>query len=601
MAKVITRDEQKLENTWNLKSIFESDEAFERKYKELENRLGEEEKFKGSIDSAGKLADALEAEREIDIDISKIYVYAHLKHDQDTSNDTYSALEAKARTLVVKFSTAWSFLTPEIMKIDEAILKSWMEDERLSEFAFDLEKLNQNREHVLSDKEEKLLAQAGEVMSNPTSTYGMFSNADLEFPDAVDSDGNKHTLTQGTYIDLLKSQDRELRRSAYENLYTRYGDFQNTLSQTLQGEINTHIFSAGARGYDSARDQALSNNFIPEKVYDQLVETVNSNIHLMHRYVGLRKRLLGLDSLKMYDVYMPMVKDIEFEMSYEEAKEWMLKSLEPMGEEYVSIIREGLENRWVDVYENKGKRSGAFSSGTYGTNPFILMNWQDNVNNLFTLTHEFGHSVHSYYSRQNQPSNMSGYSIFVAEVASNFNEALLADYMFKNLDDNKKKLYLLNEQLEGFKGSVFRQTMFAEFEHKIHSMKEAGEPLTAGALNEVYGELNRKYFGEAVDYDDYINVEWARIPHFYMNYYVYQYSTGYAAAASLSKQVLEGGPETAERYVREFLKKGSSDYPIEVLKNAGVDMTTSEPVENAMKVFEKQLDQFEALLEETEL
>src|SRR5690625_1751731 len=601
MAKVIARNEQQTENTWDLTTIFESDEAFEQKYKALEDRLGEEEKYKGSIDSAGTLADALETEREIDIEVSKLYVYAHLKHDQDTSDDTYSAMEAKARTLAVKFSTAWSFLVPEIMNIDEAELKSWMEDRRLSEFAFDLKKLNSRRDHVLSDKEEKLMARAGEVLAGPSSTYGMFNNADLEFPDAVDSEGNRHTLTQGTYIDLLKSPDRELRRSAYENLYTRYGDFKNTLSQTLQGVVNTHVFQAQARGYDSARHQALSNNFIPEKVYDQLVETVNRNLHLMHRYTELRKRLLGLDELRMYDVYVPMVKDIDFEMSYEEAKEWMLKSLEPMGEEYVGIIREGLENRWVDIYENKGKRSGAYSSGTYGTNPFILMNWQDNVNNLFTLTHEFGHSVHSYYSRKNQPANMSDYSIFVAEVASNFNEALLADYMFKNLEDNKKKLYLLNEQLEGFKGSVFRQTMFAEFEHKIHSMKEAGEPLTAGGLNEIYGELNRKYFGDAVEYDDYINVEWARIPHFYMNYYVYQYSTGYAAAASLSKQVLEEGSETAERYVREFLKKGSSDYPIEVLKNAGVDMTTSEPVENAMKVFESQLDQFEVLLEETGL
>ena len=419
-----------------------------------------------------------------------------------------------------------------------------------------------------------------------------------EFPDAVDSEGNAHALTQGTYIDLLKSSDRELRQSAYENLYSTYGAYKNTLSQTLQGVVSTHVFQAQARGYDSARHQALSNNFIPEEVYDNLVETVNDHLHLMHRYTELRRQMLGLDKLKMYDVYTPMVKDVDFEMSYEEAKEWMLASLEPMGETYVNIIKEGLENRWVDVYENKGKRSGAYSSGTYGTNPFILMNWQDNVNNLFTLTHEFGHSVHSYYSRQNQPSNTSGYSIFVAEVASNFNEALLADYMFKNLEDTKKKLYLLNEQLEGFRGSVFRQTMFAEFEHKIHSMKEAGEPLTAGKLNEVYGALNRKYFGDAVDYDDHIEVDWARIPHFYMNYYVYQYSTGYAAAASLSKQVLEEGGATAERYINEFLKKGSSDYPINVLKNAGVDMTTSEPIENAMKVFEAQLDQFEALLEE---
>lgn len=598
MSKVITREQQEEKYTWNLQTIFESDEAFEEKYRELEGRLGEEKQFQGKIDSSETLADALETERAISDEIGKLFVYAHLKHDQDTSNDTYSALESKARTLVVKFNTAWSFLVPEIMKIDQETLEAWRQDARLSEFSFDLEKLNKKREHVLSDKEERLLAQAGEVMSNPTSTFGMFNNADLEFPDAVDSEGNAHALTQGTYIDLLKSSDRTLRQSAYENLYSTYGAFKNTLSQTLQGVVSTHVFQAQARGYDSARHQALSNNFIPEAVYDNLVKTVNDHLHLMHRYTELRRKQLGVDKLRMYDVYTPMIKDVEFEMTYEEAKDWMLKSLEPMGETYLDIVKEGLGNRWVDVYENKGKRSGAYSSGTYGTNPFILMNWQDNVNNLFTLTHEFGHSVHSYYSRQNQPSNKSGYSIFVAEVASNFNEALLADYMFKNLEDTKKKLYLLNEQLEGFRGSVFRQTMFAEFEHKIHSMKESGEPLTAGSLNAVYGELNRKYFGDAVEYDEYIDVEWARIPHFYMNYYVYQYSTGYAAAASLSKQVLEGDEEVAERYINEFLKKGSADYPINVLKNAGVDMTTSEPIENAMKVFESQLDQFEALLAE---
>ncbi|GAB3063159.1 oligoendopeptidase F [Salinicoccus sesuvii] len=597
MSKVITREQQEEKYTWDLQTIFESDEAFEEKYKELEGRLGEEVQFQGKIDSSEALAAALETERAISDEIGKLFVYAHLKHDQDTSNDTYSALESKARTLVVKFNTAWSFLIPEIMKVDQETLETWRQEERLSEFSFDLEKLNKKREHVLSDKEERLLAQAGEVMSNPTSTFGMFNNADLEFPDAVDAEGNTHALTQGTYIDLLKSSDRTLRQSAYENLYSTYGAFKNTLSQTLQGVVSTHVFQAQARGYDSARHQALSNNFIPEAVYDNLVKTVNDHLHLMHRYTELRRKQLGLDKLKMYDVYTPMIKDVEFEMTYEEAKDWMLKSLEPMGDTYLNIIKEGLDSRWVDVYENKGKRSGAYSSGTYGTNPFILMNWQNNVNNLFTLTHEFGHSVHSYYSRQSQPSNKSGYSIFVAEVASNFNEALLADYMFKNLEDTKKKLYLLNEQLEGFRGSVFRQTMFAEFEHKIHSMKEAGEPLTAGSLNAVYGDLNRKYFGDAVEYDEYIDVEWARIPHFYMNYYVYQYSTGYAAAASLSKQVLEGDTDVAERYINEFLKKGSSDYPINVLKNAGVDMTTSEPIENAMKVFESQLDQFEALLE----
>lgn len=595
---VMKREDQKLENTWDLTAIFESDEAWEKAYKSVESRIGEEAEFKSGIDSVESLLKVLELDREISEAFGKIYVYAHLKHDQDTSNDVYSGLETRARSLAVALNTAWSFLTPAILSIPEETLKEYALDDRLAEFKFDLEQLNKQRPHVLSDKEEQLLARAGEVMHTPGQVYGMFNNADLEFPDAVDADGKAHPLTQGTYIDLLKSSDRKLRQSAYENLYTEYGRYKNTLSQTLAGEINTHVFSAQARGYDSSRHQALHNNHIPEAVYDNLVSTVNDNLGLLHRYTELRKSLLNLDELKMYDVYTPLVKDVDFKVTYEEAEEWLLNALEPLGEEYVSIVKEGLTNRWVDVYENKGKRSGAYSSGTYGTNPYILMNWQDNVDNLFTLAHEFGHSVHSYYSRKNQTSNQSGYSIFVAEVASTFNEALLADYMFKTLEDKKKKLYLINEQLEGFRGTVFRQTMFAEFEHKIHELREAGEPLTASRLSEVYGGLNKKYFGDSVQYDDYIDVEWARIPHFYMNYYVYQYATGYSAAASLSKQVLDGGSKVAERYINEFLKKGSSNYPIDILKNAGVDMATSEPIENAMKVFEAQLDQFEALISE---
>ena len=596
MAEVMKRDEQKLENTWDLTTIFESDEAFDKEYEKLESHLGDEEKFKGKIDSVETLAEALETERELGDRLGRLFVYAHLKHDQDTSNDTYSALESRARSLAVKFNSAWSFLTPEILKLDEDTLKTFIQDDRLKEFKFDLEILNNERPHILSDKEEKLLAQAGEVMSTPSSVYGMFNNADLEFEPAVDSEGKEHALTQGTYIDLLKSPDRTLRKSAYENLYSRYGAFKNTLSQTLSGVVNTHVFSANIRGYESSRHQAMQNNHIPESVYDQLVDTVNDNLHLMHRYMELRKKVLKLDKLKMYDIYTPLIEDVDFEVTYDEAKNWLEKGLSPMGDDYLNILKEGLNNRWVDIYENKGKRSGAYSSGTYGTNPFILMNWQDNVDNLFTLAHEFGHSAHSYYSRKNQTSNQAGYSIFVAEVASTFNEALLADYMYENLDDTKKKLYLLNEQLEGFRGTVFRQTMFAEFEHEIHRLREEGVPLTASKLNEVYGGLNKKYYGDAVDYDDYIDVEWARIPHFYMNYYVYQYSTGYAAAATLSKQVLEGGPEVRDRYINEFLKKGSSNYPIEILKNAGVDMTTREPIDHAMKVFEGQLDEFERLL-----
>lgn len=594
------REEQRLEDTWDLTTIFESDEAFETALKDVEQYLDKGEKFKGGIDSKEMLLEALETEREISVMVRKIYIYAHLKHDQDTSNDTYTAMEGRVRSVLIKINTAWSFLTPAIMNIDEDTLNEWAQDPSLSEFKFDLEKLNKTRAHVLSDKEESILAQAGEVMSTPTQTFSMFNNADLEFPDVTDKDGNTYSLSQGTYIDHVKSEDRVLRQSAYENLYQTYRKFENTISSTLQGVVSAHAFEAKVRGYNSSRHQALSRNFIPETVYDNLVKTVNDNLHLLHKYTELRKRILGLDELKMYDMYTPLVKDVDFDMTYENAKEWMLKSLEPMGTEFTDIVKEGLENRWVDVYENKGKRSGAYSSGTYGTNPYILMNWTNSVNNLFTLTHEFGHSAHSYLSRKYQTSNQSGYSIFVAEVASNFNEALLADYMMKNLDDDKKKMYLLNEQLDGFRGSVFRQTMFAEFEHEIHTLKEAGTPLTAGTLNKLYGELNKKYFGDAVSYDDNIASEWARIPHFYMNYYVYQYSTGYAAAQTLADQVLKGGTEVAERYMNEFLKKGSSDYPINVLKNAGVDMTTTEPIESAMKVFERQLNELEALLDKAE-
>lgn len=600
MGNLITREEQQLENTWDLTTIFKSDEDFEKAYKALESKIADNDQFKDGFDSAEKLADALELERSLDTELGQLFVYAHLKHDQDTSNDTYSALESRARSLAVNYSTAWSFLVPAIMEIPEETLKEYANHERLAEFKFDLEKLNKQRPYILSDKEEQLLARAGEVLHTPSQVYGMFNNADITFKPAVDKEGKEHELTQGNYVELLKSSDRTLRESAYNNLYGEYNQFKNTLSQTLAGVVNTHAFSADVRGYKSSRHQALSNNHIPESVYDNLVNTVNDNLHLLHRYTELRKKFLKVDELKMYDMYVPLVEDTDFDMTYENAKEWLVNALQPLGKEYVSIVKEGLENRWVDVYENKGKRTGAYSSGTYGTNPFILMNWQDNVNNLFTLAHEFGHSVHSYYSRKNQPANTSGYSIFVAEVASTFNEALLADYMFNTLDDKKQQLYLLNEQLEGFRGTVFRQTMFAEFEHAIHVLKEAGEPLTAGKLSEVYGDLNKKYFGDAVDYDEAISVEWARIPHFYMNYYVYQYATGYAAAASLSKQVLEEGEETAQRYIEEFLKKGSSNYPIEILKNAGVDMTTSKPVENALEVFEAQLIKFEELLTDLE-
>lgn len=598
MTELITRDEQKLENTWDLTTIFESDEAWEAAFSKLEEYLGKEEEIKGKIgDSAENLLEALLLDAEIDEQLGKVYVYAHLKHDQDTSNAKYTAFEQRAANLASQFSARWSFMLPELMSIDEATMKAFVTElDGLKRFAFDLERINKKRPHVLSESEEKLLAEASEALSASTNTFGMFNNADLKFDNVMDKDGNSLPLSHGNYITYLESSDRVLRENAYKEVYSKYGQFNNTLAQTLSGKVKASVFSSKVRNYKSARDQALSNNDIPESVYDNLVQTVNDNLHLLHRYTKLRKELLGLDEMHMYDMYTPVIQDEKFEVTYDEAKEWMLKSLEPMGTEYTDVIIEGLTNRWVDVYENKGKRSGAYSSGTFGTNPFILMNWTDSVNNTFTLTHEFGHSAHSYFSRKHQPSNMSGYSIFVAEVASTCNEALLADYMYNNLDDDKKKLYLLNYQLDGFRGTVFRQTMFAEFEYLIHTLAEQNEPLTAERLNEEYRKLNEKYYGDAVITDDYIQYEWSRIPHFYYNYYVYQYATGYSAAYALSKKILEEGKPAVEKYINEFLKAGSSDYPIEVLKKAGVDMNDKTPIENACKVFEERLDAFEALI-----
>lgn len=598
MSELITRDEQKLENTWDLTTIFASDEDWERAFKKLEGYLGREEEIKGKIgDSAENLLEALLLDAEIDEQLGKVYVYAHLKHDQDTSNAKYTAFEQRASNLASQFSARWSFMLPELMSIDEATLKSYVAElDGLKRFAFDLERINKKRPHVLSESEEKILAEASEALSASTNTFGMFNNADLKFDNVKDKEGNSLPLSHGNYITYLESDDRVLRENAYKEVYSKYGQFNNTLAQTLAGKVKASVFSSKVRNYESARAQALSNNDIPETVYDNLVQTVNDNLHLLHRYTKLRKELLGLDEMHMYDMYTPVIQDEKFEVTYEEAKAWMLKSLEPMGSEYTDVIKEGLTNRWVDVYENKGKRSGAYSSGTFGTNPFILMNWTDSVNNTFTLTHEFGHSAHSYFSRNNQPSNMSGYSIFVAEVASTCNEALLADYMYKHLDDDKKKLYLLNYQLDGFRGTVFRQTMFAEFEYLIHTLAEQNEPLTAERLNAEYRKLNEKYYGDAVITDDYIQYEWGRIPHFYYNYYVYQYATGYSAAYALSKKILEEGQPAVDKYINEFLKAGSSDYPIEVLKKAGVDMNEKTPIENACKVFEERLDAFEALI-----
>jgi oligoendopeptidase F len=423
----------------------------------------------------------------------------------------------------------------------------------------------------------------------------MLNNADLQFPSILDEEGNEVQVTHGRYISLMESRDRRVRHDAFKAVYQTYQSFRNTFASTLSGIVKRNNFYAQVRGYRSARHAALSDNHIPEAVYDQLVQTVNEHLPLLHRYVAIRKKALGLDELHIYDLFPPLVKDVDTKVTYDKAREILLKAMKPLGDEYISVLREAFQNRWVDVYENKGKRSGAYSSGSYLTSPYILLNWQDKLNDLFTLAHEFGHSVHSYFTRKNQPYIYGDYSIFVAEVASTCNENLLQDYLLKNTADKNMRLYLINHYLDSFRATVYRQTMFAEFEQIIHEMAQNGEPLTAETFTSVYYDLNKKYFGDGMTVDPEIGFEWARIPHFYYNFYVYQYATGFSAATALSKQILQEGAPAVKRYL-DFLKAGSSDTPIEVLKKAGVDMTSPEPIRQAFSVFKEKLDELEQLL-----
>ncbi len=597
VKKLPERSEIEKEFTWRLEDIFATDEEWDKEFSQIKEMLPKLSEFRGKLgNSSHDLLAALKYQDEVSLRLGKLYTYAHMRYDQDTTNSFYQAYNDRATNLYTQASSLMAYIVPEILSIPEERLQSFLqENEELKVYKHALEEITSQRPHVLSAEEEALLAQASEVLSASSNTFGMLNNADLKFPTIEDENGEEVEVTHGRYIQFLESEDPRVRRDAFKAVYDTYGKYKNTFASTLSGAVKKNNFYARVRKYESARQAALSNNNIPESVYDQLVNAVNDNLHLLHRYISIRKRALGLDELHMYDLYTPLVQEAKIEVTYKEAQDILLKALAVLGDEYVSILKEAYENRWVDVYENKGKRSGAYSSGAYGTNPYILMNWHDNVNNLFTLAHEFGHSVHSYYTRKTQPYVYGDYSIFVAEVASTCNEALLNDYLLKHTDDKKKRLYLLNHYLEAFRGTVFRQTMFAEFEHLIHKKAQEGEALTPDLLTSLYYDLNKKYFGTELVIDEEIGLEWSRIPHFYYNYYVYQYATGFSAAAALSKQILEEGQPAVERYI-EFLKSGSSDYPIEVLKKAGVDMTSPEPVKEALQVFEEKLNELEELL-----
>lgn len=598
-VKQLPKREELPENlTWDLTKIFSSDQEFDEKYLELSEKLKKSEKYKGTLDQgAFQFLDAIEFVLSVYRQTEIIYVYAHLKNDQDTGNTEYQALYARASSLFSKVSEAVSWFEPEILQLsDERIWQYFKEEPKLEVYRHYIQQIVDNRAHVLSADQESLLAGAGEIFEASSDTFAVLNNADLVFPTIEGENGEKVQLSHGVYGQLLESTDRSVREAAFKGLYSVYEQFRNTFASTLSTHIKGHNFKAKVRNYSSAREASLSNNHIPESVYDTLVAVVNKHLPLLHRYMELRKRLLEVEKLHMYDLYTPVLGEAPITFTYEEAKEKALEALKPMGEEYTTIVEKAFSERWIDVVENKGKRSGAYSSGSYDTNPYILLNWHDTLDQLFTLVHEMGHSVHSYFTRSNQPYVYGDYSIFLAEIASTTNENILTEYLLETEKDPRVRAYVLNHYLDGFKGTVFRQTQFAEFEHFMHTEDEKGVPLTSEYLSDSYGKLNAKYYGPAVEEDPEIKFEWSRIPHFYYNYYVFQYSTGFSAASALAKRILSQEPDALENYLA-YLKAGNSDYPVEVMKKAGVDMTQAAYIEDAMSMFEQRLNELEELID----
>lgn len=583
---------------WALEDIYATDEKWTEDLQKLKAMPERIAAFKGRLsESADTLYDFMQLSDEISVLCDSLGNYAQRRSDEDTANAKYQGFIGQLMNAYVAVNSAGSFETPEIISIEEDKLQEFYEDKpELKLYKRALDKLRRKKAHILSEAEEKILALTGEMGQSPENIYSMFSDADLRFPDAVDKDGKAHQVTHGSYIPLVQSEDRVLRKSAFESMYGTFDKFKNTCAATLSAQIKAVNFYAKARRYDSSLEAALDGTEVPVSVYKNLIEAVHDNMHYMYDYVALRKKLLGVDELHFYDLYTPVVPDADMKITFEEAKETVLKALAPMGEDYLAILKEGFENRWIDVYENEGKTSGAYSAGAR-VHPYVLLNHKDTLNCMFTLAHEMGHAIHSYLSNKKQPVVYSDYVIFVAEVASTCNEALLMQYLLKNTEDKKQRAYLINYFLEQFRTTLYRQTMFAEFELKINEMVAAGESLTAEGLNELYGELNKLYFGDGIVLDDEIKLEWARIPHFYYDYYVYQYATGYSAAIALSQRILKYGEPAVKDYIG-FLKGGCSTDPISLLKGAGVDMATTQPINEALAMFGELVKEMEEAMAE---
>lgn len=576
------------EYKWNITDLFATDELWEEEYSSLSKEISEILKYKNKITSEN-LANCLLLKDKLGERTEKVYVYANLRANEDSTNNFYQGLSDKSDSLITNFSAACSFIEPEILSIDEDELKEKIEtDLNLKIYKHYIFDILRTKEHILPAEQEEILAQVYELVNAPDNIFGMLNNADMRFPDIQNEKGELVPLTHGKYISYLENPNRNVRKEAFSKYYETYLKNKNTISAIYNASVKADVFTAKTRKYSSSLEASLSATNIPIDVYKNLITTVNEYLPLLHKYVRLRKKRLGLDELHMYDLYTPIVKNANTKMPYEKAKETVIKALAPMGKEYTKKLEEGLNGGWTDIYENEGKRSGAYAWGAYGSHPFVSLNYDNTINSMFTLAHEMGHAMHSYYTWSNQPYIYGDYTIFVAEVASTVNEALLMEYLLKTTEDKTQKEYLINYFMEQFRGTLFRQTMFAEFELKTHEMSESGIPLTFDSLCEVYKNLNEKYFGPDIVTDEEIYREWCRIPHFYNAFYVYQYATGYSAAIALSQKILnENG---AENYI-EFLKGGSSKYSIDLLKIAGVDMSKPEPINNAMNVFSSLLDQ----------
>ncbi len=594
--KVLTRDEIPEEYKWNLEDLYESDEAWLKALEHASRIPAEIAQFKGKImESAESLYSYLKYDEELDLELSKLANYAMRKNDQDATVSKYQDFRGKLMSLYVQIGSAAAFATPEILAVSDEVLNSYYEEKpELKLYKLSLDRIRIKKDHILSEQEEAILASAGQIKGLASDVFGAFSNADIKFPNIVDKGGNELPLTSGTFIPYMENPDRDIRKQAFTKLYGTYEGYKNTLASLYYGEVKARMFTSRARKYGSNLEAALSGNEVPTSVYRNLIDAVHQNMHYLHKYMKLRKKIMGVDELHMYDVYTSIVPAAETKVTFEEAKKNTVEAMSVLGEDYVNMLKEGFSNRWIDVYENVGKRSGAYSAGAR-PHPYVLLNHKDTLDSEFTLAHEMGHALHSYLSKKNQPVCYSDYVIFVAEVASTCNEALLMQHLLSKTADKTERAYLINHFLEQFRTTLYRQTMFAEFELLTNEMAERGESLTAEALCNLYKKLNEEYYGPDMVVDEEIKYEWERIPHFYYNFYVFQYATGFSAAIALSQRILKEGEPAVKDYLN-FLSGGCSQDPISLLKMAGVDMNSPEPVADALKLFGELIDEMDSLV-----